>query len=355
MIHAVIMAGGSGTRFWPASRKARPKQFLTIAGKQTMLGQTAQRVLPLCGWERINVVASQIHARPIRRILPEMPRENLLLEPRPRNTAPAIGLAALEVSMRDPEGILVVLPADHVIRPAGRFRKLIRAACTAARSGALVTLGVRPSRPETGYGYIQAGRKLHRAGGIHVHEVQGFTEKPDHPRALEYLEAGNYFWNSGMFVFTAEAILRALSSHMPELYRGLQRVREARCRDRKTLLKRLFDRIEGISIDYGVMEKAGNIQMLPCDMFWSDVGSWAALPEVVDLDASGNVCQGDVLAIDSRGCVIHSSGRLVACLGLQDMVVVETPQAVLVCPVSEAQSVRQIVEELRRNRRGDVL
>jgi mannose-1-phosphate guanylyltransferase len=355
MIHTVIMAGGSGTRFWPASRKKNPKQFLSIVGDESMLGQTAERLLPLCGWDRMNVVASGVHVAGIRRILPDMPRENLLLEPRPRNTAPAIGLAALEISMRDPDGIMVVLPADHIIRPPGKFRKLIRAAATVAREGTLVTLGVRPTRPATGYGYIRAGHKIRQVGANDVFGVQGFTEKPDHPQALKYLNAGNYFWNSGMFVFSAAAILQALAAHMPKLYSGLEQVRNAPKRSRKATLKKVFDRLKGVSIDYGVMEKAGNIQMLPCDVSWSDVGSWAALPEVIKPDANGNLCKGDVLAIDSQGCVLQADKRLVACVGVQNLVVVETPDAILVCPVGEAQSVKQIVEELKRKKRDDVL
>lgn len=355
MIHAVILAGGSGTRFWPASREAWPKQFLAIGDTGSMLIQTAARVLPLCSWERLLVVAAQAHAGAIRRQLGPLPRRNLLLEPRARNTAPAIGLAALEVFERDRKGVMAVLPADHLIKPAAGFRKLIRAACRVARSGALVTLGIRPMRPETGYGYIQAGRKLRRSGGYDVFAVEAFTEKPDRPSAVEYLQSGNYYWNSGMFIFTAEAILQALAQHLPALHEGLMRVRAARKRERPRVLERMFDRIDPISIDYGLMEKAGNIQMLPCELVWSDLGSWAALPGVLPQDSSGNLCLGDVLAVDSTGCVLQAQHRLVACVGLRDMVVVETPDAILVCPIGEAQGVRKIVETLKKKRRRDVL
>jgi mannose-1-phosphate guanylyltransferase len=355
MIHTVIMAGGSGTRFWPASRKRHPKQFLAIAGDETMLGQTAERMLPLGGWEGIHVVASPQHARSIKRILPEMPRRNMLIEPQPRNTAPAIGLAAMLLHERDPEAMLVVLPADHVIQPPGRFRKLVRAACRVAAGGALVTLGVEPTRPETGYGYIQAGAVLDRAGGQDVFAVERFVEKPDRATAEKYLQAGVYYWNSGMFIFSAAAILQALAEHMPELHRGLERVRQAPKRERKAVLGRVFERLEGISIDYGVMERAGNIRMLPCDVRWSDVGSWAALPEVRRADRRGNVSRGDVLAIDSHNCVIEAQSRMVACVDCEDLVVVETDDAVLVCPVDRAQDVRKVVDALKRARRDDKL
>jgi mannose-1-phosphate guanylyltransferase len=355
MIHVVIMAGGSGTRFWPLSRKSHPKQFLKIGSEQPLLYQAAERVLALTGWERLMVVASGEHARPIRKILPEMPKQNLILEPRARNTAPAIALAALEISMRDPDGIMIVLPSDHVIRPAGRFRKLLRAACSVARSGSLVTLGVTPRRPETGFGYIRTGRKSREMSGYDVFEVDGFEEKPDLPEAIEYLQAGNYYWNSGMFVFSTQSILSAFSVHMPKLYEGLQAIQAARKRDRPAITRALFDDIRSLSIDYGIMEKASNIQMLPCDLIWSDVGSWAALPEVTKRDASDNVISGDILAIDSQGCVIQAETQLVACVGLRDMIVVETPGAILVCPLSESQTVRRVVDQLRRNNRLEVL
>ncbi|MBW1807523.1 MAG: mannose-1-phosphate guanylyltransferase [Deltaproteobacteria bacterium] len=355
MIHALIMAGGSGTRFWPLSREALPKQFLAIGGQQPLLRTTAERILPLCGWDGLWVVASKKHAKHIHRILPELPKKNMIIEPRPRNTAPAIGLGAATIANHDPEGMVVVLPSDHVIRPPAKFRKLIKAACTEAKSGAMVTLGVVPSRPETGFGYIQAGRKMRSVGGFEVFEVDGFTEKPDLPCAIEYLQAGSYYWNSGMFIFSVEAILREIQAHLPQLHRGLKNAMQAKVKNRPAIIKRLFGRIEGVSIDYGVMEKSSSIHVLPCDTFWSDVGSWAALPEVVKKDESGNVIEGDVLSIDSQNCVIHSEKRLVACVGVQDLVVVETPDAVLVCPINEAQQVKRVVQELRRLKRKKVL
>ena len=356
MIHAMIMAGGSGTRFWPLSRELRPKQFLAIGGDdQTLLEATAERILPMCVWDRLLVVASGHHAQPIRKLLPDLPRGNLLLEPAARNTAPAVGLAALEVHMRDPQGVLVVLPSDHVIRPAGKFRTLIRAACRAAKSGAIITLGIAPTRPETGYGYIRVGRKLEPVGKQPLFDVDCFTEKPDHPKAVSFLQQGGYFWNSGMFVFRADAMLQAIASHLPDLHAGLERVRAASKGKRKRVLSEVFENLNSVSIDHGIMEKVTNIQMLPCELFWSDVGSWAALPEVMQQDQGNNVYEGDALLLSSRGCVVHASSRLVACVGLKDLVVVETPDAVLVCPVSEAQAVRQVVDRLRQEQRKDVL
>lgn len=355
MIHTVIMAGGSGTRFWPVSRKTHPKQFLSIAGDDSMLGQTAARILPLCGWERTYTVSSPLHSRSIRKILPLMPRKNLLLEPIPKNTAPAIGLAAALINERDPDATMVVLPADHVIHPAGRFRKLLRIASKVAQSGALVTLGVKPTHPETGYGYIHALSSTAKLSGVDVFKVKSFVEKPDLSTARRYFKSGKYYWNSGMFVFSTNAILDAIARHMPSLHKGLTKIVDASAKRKKAVMSEVFDGLESISIDYGVMEKASSIQMLPCDVFWSDVGSWDALPEVSKADADGNVVSGDTVLIDSKGCVVQSKSRIVACVGCDDMVVVETKDAILVCPVDKAQDVRKIVAALRKSHRDDIL
>lgn len=355
MNHVLIIAGGSGTRFWPLSRQSHPKQFLPIGGKQPLLRTTAERIVPLCNWDNLAVVASQPHARHIRRILPEMPRRNLILEPRPRNTAPAIGLAAAILQERDPEAVIVVLPADHIIKPPGKFRSVIRTACRVARSGAIVTLGIVPTHPETGFGYIHAGRKLRSSGNLDVLDSEGFTEKPDLATAIEYLQNGNYYWNSGMFVFRADTILRELAINLPTFHRGLQRALELKGQQRREAIRRLFARQKAISIDYAVMEKSTNIRVIPVNLFWSDVGSWAALPEVAAKDTGGSVVSGDVIAINCQNSVLHAESRLLATVGLQDMVVVETADAVLVCPLTEAQQVKKVVEELRRRKRRRVL
>lgn len=355
MNFAMIMAGGSGTRFWPLSRSSKPKQFLPIGSNQPLLRATAERIVPWCGWEGLMVVASRKYIPSIRSILPELKKENLIVEPKPLNTAPAIGLAVMEVLDRDPDGVLVVLPADHIIRPAGKFRRLINAACRQAHSGSLVTLGVPPSRPETGYGYIHAGEQIRKNKNWPVYNVLGFTEKPDLKRAKQYVRSGQYFWNSGMFIFRADVMMTAFEQHMPSLFSGLDRARKTTNKKRASMIRKLFDVIRPQSIDFGVMEKASSIHMLPCDCFWSDVGSWAALPEVKKPDRYRNITQGDVLAIDSEGCILHAEKRMLACVGIKDLIVVETPHAILVCPAEQAQRVKQIVEELKRRKRKDVL
>lgn len=354
MIHAVILAGGSGTRFWPSSRESRPKQFLTIEGSQTMLRTTIERVLPLCGWSRLWVSSSAKYRRLIKKIVPELPTGNLLLEPVAKNTAPAIGFAAVEISRVDPNGILIVLPSDHIVRPAAVFRRQLRSACKVARSGALVTIGIVPTRPETGYGYIHTGTKiadtLCAAAGADVFEVMDFVEKPDRPTAEDYLQAGCYSWNSGMFVFSARSILEAIAAYLPKLSDGLQEILATPRDASDRVVRRVFTRIEGISIDHGIMERCTNIRMVPSEFFWSDVGSWASLSEVLPQDKVGNVITGRVIAQDSQGCVLRAEKRLVACIGLQNMIVVETPDAVLVCPKDQAQRVRALGDEMRKRK-----
>jgi mannose-1-phosphate guanylyltransferase len=354
MIHAVILAGGSGTRFWPSSRELKPKQFLAIEDSQTMLRTTIERVLPLCGWSRLWVSSSAKYRRLIKKMVPELPTDNLLLEPVARNTAPAIGLAAVEISRVDPKGILIVLPSDHIVRPATVFRRQLRSACRIARSGALVTIGIAPTRPETGYGYIHTGAKvadaLCAAAGVDVFEVMDFVEKPDRPTAEEYLQAGCYAWNSGMFVFSVKSILKAIAAFLPKLSDGLQEIRATPRSASERVVRNVFARIEGISIDHGIMERSTNIRMLQSEFFWSDVGSWASLSEVLPQDQAGNVITGRIIALDSQGCVLRAEKRLVACIGLQNMIVVETPDAVLICPKDQAQRVRALGDEMRKRK-----
>jgi mannose-1-phosphate guanylyltransferase len=355
LIYAVIMAGGSGTRFWPLSRRGRPKQFLAVGGKSPLLRATAERVLPLCGWERLLVVATASIQRPIRRLLPELLRQNLIIEPCSRNTAPAIGLASALLRERDPQALLMALPADQVVHPAGQFRSLLRAACAEAATGALVTLGVTPTRPETGFGYIEVGKMLRRRKGRPVYQVVAFREKPELPRAVEYVKDGRHFWNAGIFVFRAERMLDEIERHLPRLHAGLKSLLGTPAGRRPALLKKLFSGLQSVSIDYGIMEKTDDIQMIPCSLAWSDVGSWAAFLEVEKKDAFGSAVRGDVVSINCRNCVLQSEKRLLACIGIKDLVVVETADAVLVCPLSEAQAVRQLVEELARRKRREVL
>jgi len=347
-LFAVVMAGGSGTRFWPASRQARPKQFLPITGGRPMIAETCARLAGLVPWERVLVVTAESQAALVRAALPELPPANVLAEPAARNTAPCVALAAEEVERRAPGAVQVVLPSDHVIRPLEAFQRTLAAAAEeAAAEGTLVIFGVRPDHPATGYGYIEAGAVLGTRAGIPVHAVQRFVEKPERARAETFLAGGKHLWNSGMFVWSTAAIRAALERHAPEIPRGLARVHAG------AALASVYPTLPSVAIDVAVLEKAANVRMLPIDYAWSDVGSWAALPELHARDASGNVPVltggARLVAEDAQGCLAYAEGEeVVALVGVRDLVVVRAGNATLVCPRERAQDVKKIVERLAR-------
>ena len=344
-LYPVVIAGGSGTRFWPLSRKARPKQFLALATRKPLVVETVNRLGRLATPARTYVVCGPLHARGIRRLLPRLPAANVLVEPVARNTAPAIGLATLEIGARDPDAILAVLPSDHHVANVAGFQRVLRRAAEVARAGPLVTIGIRPTRPETGYGYIQLGEPIDDT----AYRVKAFVEKPDAPTAAQYLASGEYLWNGGIFVFTARAMRAAIDRHLPELGKVLAALEPTvGTRRHAAALKRLFPRAPSVSIDYGVMEKTRDIAVVPGDFGWSDVGSFAALPEVRSADAAGNVVIGEgAILVDSTGCVVVGSGRPLGVVGLREMVVVDAGDAVLVVPRDRSQDVRAVVQALR--------
>ena len=342
-VHAVILAGGKGTRFWPRSRMRRPKQLLPIVSERSMVQETLERLKPLIPPRRVWVVTGADHAEELCEQLPSIPREQIIVEPLGRNTAPAIGLAAHLIGRRSPDATMVVLPADHHVRFADRFRETLDRAIAIAASGELlVTIGIEPNAPETGYGYIERGEPL----GEGVHRVARFTEKPDQTRAEEFLAAGRYLWNSGIFIWRVRAIREALARHLPEIERHLGTIAAAWGDPR--VLADLYPKIEEISIDYGVLEKADNVAVVAGDFGWDDIGSWTALMRLWPADADGNVVRGRVVAVDSRGNLVAADRRLVALVGVEDLVVIETDDAVLICPTGRAQDVKQVIEELRQ-------
>jgi mannose-1-phosphate guanylyltransferase len=346
MQYAVLLAGGSGTRFWPLSRRSRPKQLLSISEARSLLRITYERIAPLFPAERVFVVTAGDLAGPTRREIPEIPGANVLAEPAARNTAPAVGLAAAAIAGRDPDAVLAVLPADHHVADEPAFREAVRGACALAAAGRIVCLGVRPSRPETGFGYLEVEP---RPDGTLA--VARFVEKPDLPRARAFFaEPGRYLWNSGTFFFRADAILAAIGRHLPDLAAALGRFASG-----ESDLRALYAAAPSISIDFGVMEKEKGLAALPLAAGWNDLGSWEALAEVHPADESGNVATSDVLPVDAAGCVVHAPGKLVALLGVHDLVVVDTPDAILVCPRERAQDVRRVVEALAARRREDLL
>jgi mannose-1-phosphate guanylyltransferase len=344
-LYPVIMAGGSGTRFWPLSRKARPKQFLPLATKKPLVTETAARLEGLCAVKDIYVVCGKLHAKPVLSMVKGLQREHVLVEPLARNTAPAIALACAHVAAGDPKGIIAVLPSDQHVADVAGFRTALIEAARVAEEGFIVTLGIKPSRPETGYGYIRIGEPFSGAAC----KVQAFVEKPSPQTAMAYFASGDYLWNAGIFVFRADVMLDAFKLHMPALDAGLRQVRLAiGKRSYAAVLARVFPTLPAISIDYGVAERAENIAVVPGDFGWSDVGSFNALAEVRAADSRGNVILGtNAVVVDCEGCVVVSGKRPVAVVGLSDVVVVDSGDAVLVLPKDRSQDVRKVVDELQ--------
>jgi mannose-1-phosphate guanylyltransferase len=358
-MYIVILAGGSGTRFWPLSRRKHPKQLMSVFGDRSMLQRTVERVLPLKP-ERILVVTNVLQAEETARQLAFVKGDvvSIVEEPLARNTAPAIGLAAAIIERRDPSAVMAVLPADHYISDEDEFRAaLLRAEAAASRLN-LVTLGIVPTRPETGFGYIESDRGGETDG---VLPVRRFVEKPGREKALEYLESGDFFWNSGMFVWRADVILDRIRTHMPDLWSGLSVLHIPASINHLSSLRgsvaELYGRIAAQSIDYGVMEKAEGVVVIPSSFGWSDVGSWSALPEVMEPDADGNVIitAERVVFLDSRDNLVRGGGRLVALLGVRDLIVVDTGDALLICPKDRAQDVKKVTEALEEKGCTDLL
>jgi mannose-1-phosphate guanylyltransferase/mannose-6-phosphate isomerase len=351
-MRAVLLSGGSGTRLWPLSREAYPKQFLPLVGERTMLQDTWQRVSPLVDGAPI-VVANEAHrflaAEQLRVV--GVDHAAILLEPSGRNTAPAIAAAALEAIAADQDPLLLVLPSDHVVRDVDAFRAAVHRARPAAEDGALVTFGVVPHAPETGFGYIHSGAA--QVGAAEVVPVSRFIEKPDAATAQGYLDAGGYYWNSGMFLFRASRYLAELERFRPDILDAVRRAHGKASRDGDfiRLDAEAFDGCPSDSIDYAVMEKTDRAMVLPVDIGWSDVGSWSALWAVSEQDDDGNTRHGDVIAVDSRNSYAYAR-RLVALVGVDDLVVVETDDAVLVAHKDRVQQVKEVVARLRADGRS---
>jgi mannose-1-phosphate guanylyltransferase len=348
-IYPVILAGGSGTRFWPLSRRRRPKQLLPLASKQPLLRETLERIAGLASPGEVMIVAGRIHAGAIRKLLPRLPSANLMLEPVPRNTAPAIGWAAVRLLRRNPDAIMAVLPSDHHVRDVARFRKLLGDATTIAQTGALVTLGITPTGPETGFGYLRMGRASKRWPGG-AFPVEAFKEKPDLATAERYLRSGRYLWNAGIFVFRASTVLAEIRRQLPELARSLDHIAPAvGTPGEAAAVRRWFPSAPAISIDYGVLEKASTpVVVIPADVGWSDLGSFDALSQVRRVDRNGNVIEGQAVLVDCQECIVLARERPVAVVGARRMVVVDAGDAVLVVPRDRVQEVRKAVDELQR-------
>ncbi len=347
-MQALILAGGSGTRFWPLSRKSNPKQLLALEGEQSLLRATLERLRPLVGPDGVWVCTTEALGERVRAALPEVPPAQILLEPEGRNTAPAIGWSVRSMPEAARRGVVAVLPADHRVGDPAAFRATLeRAGRIVERENRIMTLGVTPRWAETGYGYLE----LEPVAGLEgARRVRRFVEKPTPENAARFVASGDYLWNAGIFVFRGTTFLDVLARLQPELAAGLEEIAAA-----PDKLRELYARLPADSIDYAVMEKLDAIATLPLDCAWSDLGSWEALDEILPRDAQGNTGRGDTLAVDSTGNLLFSDAGTIAVLGVEGLVVVRTGDTVLVCPKNRSQEVRKIIAELAARGRGDLL
>ena len=352
---AVIMAGGKGERFWPKSRQSRPKQFLSLTSDgETMIQKTVRRLEPLVSREDIYIITNADYVGLVQEQLPDLPEENVIAEPCPRNTAPCIGLAASVIQKKYHDAIMFVLPSDHLIHAEDIYLNTLKKAALAAEEDShLITIGITPTYPETGYGYIRYQRGSSRDG---IYTVQSFAEKPDLQTAKSYLKSGGYLWNSGMFIWKASSILTNIRNYMPELYQGLKPIADAYgTEDFNKILNEKFPDLPSESIDFGIMEKAENIYTIPGSFDWDDVGSWLALERINATDEDGNMFEGDIVSVASRHCTVCGNGRTVAILGLRDIVIVDTDDALLVCHKNSTQDIKKILSELKEKNKSDLL
>jgi mannose-1-phosphate guanylyltransferase len=359
--YAVIMAGGSGTRLWPVSRKERPKQLLPLLGEETLFQSTVGRLENLFPPERILVVTVAEQAHDMQRQAPSIPLENYILEPSPRGTASVVGLAAAILRKRDPQALMAALPSDHYIRNRDLFHYLLKAAFQVAEDGFLVTLGITPTYPSTAYGYIQQGEPLMGSYNYPAYRVKRFTEKPDEKKAQQLLHAGDHSWNSGMFIWKADIILAEIDKQMPALSKAIKTIMAAwDAPTQKDVLEAEWQDLKVETVDYGVMEKAERVAVLPAGgLGWSDVGSWASLFEVLLPDMNGNIATSSALhlAHETHNTLVYGGNgeRLVVTIGVDDMVIVDADDVLLVCKADQSQKVRDVVEHLKKHRQEKYL
>lgn len=347
--YALIMAGGGGTRLWPLSRKNRPKQMLPLVSEESMFRVSVMRLAPLFPIEHIFVVTGASQVEDLQADVPELPAENFLIEPFGQNTAPAAGLGVAHIHSIDPSATIAILTADHYIEDVAGFRNALAAAYQVAQENYIVTLGITPTYPATGYGYIQRDGDLPTIDGFKVYLSAGFREKPNEKTAQEFFESGMYAWNSGMFIWKTACALQAFERHTPQIYQNLMKIQQHFGKqDYLQTINEIWKDMPNISIDFAVMEKAEKVAMLPINIGWNDVGSWAAVHEILASNGNENIQMGrtEHISIDSKGTLVNSK-RLVVTIGLDDLVVIDTDDVLLICPRDRAQDVRQAVQHLK--------
>ncbi|NIO48787.1 MAG: NTP transferase domain-containing protein [Candidatus Aminicenantes bacterium] len=356
-IRAVIMAGGAGTRFWPLSRKKKPKQFLPIVSEKTMIEETVHRLLAKVPSNNIYTIANFEQTQVIRNLLPDLPEVNLLVEPQGRNTAPSLMLATAWIYLQNPKAVLAALPADHLIKDAPFFLKKLEAGATAAAKGEnLITFGIPPSYPETGYGYIRfSPEKPLQFQDEPFFLVQEFKEKPEYEQAKNFLEQGNYFWNSGMFLWRADIFVQKLEKHAPSMFIYWQKILDALRNKDEARIASIFDEIPSISIDCALMEKAEGVLMGKGTFGWSDVGAWSSLADIWPRDKERNALRGESIILDSQNCLLYNPHKLTALIGVKDIIVVDTEDALLITKKNMDQKVKDVVEEIRQKGKAEYL
>ncbi|MEC9092517.1 MAG: mannose-1-phosphate guanylyltransferase [Planctomycetota bacterium] len=359
MLHAVIMAGGSGTRFWPASTQRLPKQLLKLYGDQTMIQSTVNRLGSLVRQEDVLVVTNERLVEETQKQLPEIPKHQIVGEPAKRDTAPCIGLAAAMIAQKDPEGIMLVMPADHVIQQADNFQNAIKLAVKTIRShpGRFVTFGIKPTYPAESFGYVERGESQGTPEEGELFAVKTFREKPDKKTATEFLDSGNFYWNSGIFVWTAKSVFSAIEKHQPEMHSHLKKIQDAiDTQHFDQVFETEFKAINGTSIDYAIMEHYDDISVMEAPFDWDDVGTWQAVGRLIAADRNGNSTLGKTINLETNNSIIHAEeGHLVATLGLEDCIVVQTGNATLVAHKSKEESIRALVKEIETNQWNEFL
>lgn len=353
-LYAVIMAGGVGSRFWPRSKEKKPKQLIRILGNNTMIQDTVKRLEGLIDNNNIFVITNRIQKLRVKEQLPQIPEENIVDEPFGKNTAACIGLASILIKRKNPEAVMITLPSDHLIKDEDEFKKcLLTAANFAYRSKGLVTIGIKPNRPETGYGYIQFDETEIEKN---IYKVLTFAEKPNLSTAIRFIESGDFLWNSGIFIWRVDSILSEIKKYLPDLYEGLEKIEMAiDSNEFEVQLTNIYGQLKSISIDYGVMEKSDNVFLTKADFYWNDVGNWEAVYEISEKNEDGNVIIGDVYTEKTINSYIFSPRKFTAVIGVENLIVINTNDALLICNRNNTQDVRQVVDYLKMNKRTELI